>query len=128
MPATVKQMTIASDGPSVIPTSEGIQVLVEGIVLLLTLLPAVHCASLLAPPGSSVVLISTTMVEFGLCLMMILRMVRWRNARVRESRARALTAALQDLQVSRLIFDFFLGEIIYYPSWIQHSPAHVPAS
>ena len=63
---------MTDSGHHVISGSEGLPVLLEGIVFLLALIPVVRRASLIVPAASPTVLITTLLFESILCFTMIL--------------------------------------------------------
>jgi hypothetical protein len=118
---------MTDSGHHVISGREGLPVLVEGIVFLLALLPVVRHASLIVPAASPPVVITTLIFESILCVTMLLDKTRRRRAR---SQKRACDVATVDRgqQVGQLALDLFLGEIIYYPSWLRRSRSYVPGA
>jgi hypothetical protein len=119
---------MTDSGHHVISGREGLPVLLEGIVFLLALIPVVRRASLIVPAASPTVLITTLLFESILCFTMVLDKNRRRRAWSHRRRACKVATVDRGQQVGQLALDLFLGEIIYYPSWLRHSRSYVPGA
>jgi hypothetical protein len=119
---------MTDSGHHVISEREDLPVLLEGIVFLLALLPVVRCASLIVPAASPTVLITTLLFESILCITMVFDKNRRRRAWSHRRRPCEVATVDRSQQVGQLALDLFLGEIIYYPSWLRHSRSYVPGA